>query len=51
MWVNGPEIPWEIYTVLADAPVMRAADDACCASEPVAEAEPVAIGAKPANCC
>jgi catechol 2,3-dioxygenase-like lactoylglutathione lyase family enzyme len=23
VWVTGPEIPWEIYTVLADAPVMH----------------------------
>ena len=23
VWVAGPEIPWEIYTVLADAPVMH----------------------------
>lgn len=31
VWVSGPEIPWEIYTVLADAPVMRD-DSACCGS-------------------
>jgi catechol 2,3-dioxygenase-like lactoylglutathione lyase family enzyme len=35
VWVTGPEIPWEIYTVLADAPVMHAAEvgttsKACC---------------------
>jgi catechol 2,3-dioxygenase-like lactoylglutathione lyase family enzyme len=52
VWVHGPAgEPWEVYTVLADAPVMRPAevtDDACCA--PVATAEPVAIGAK-AACC
>lgn len=23
VWVTGPEVPWEIYTVLADAPVMH----------------------------
>jgi catechol 2,3-dioxygenase-like lactoylglutathione lyase family enzyme len=45
VWVSGPEIPWEIYTVLADAPVMRPAEDACCAPEPVA------LGAKPSACC
>ena len=43
VWVNGPEIPWEIYTVLADAPVMHPTDDACCVS---AEAQAVSVGAK-----
>ena len=32
VWVTGPEIPWEIYTVLADADVMQPVDDQCCAS-------------------
>ena len=49
VWVSGPEIPWEVYTVLADASVMHPVDDACCA--PAAEAETVAIGAKPSACC
>ena len=38
VWVHGPDgEPWEVYTVLADAPVMRAvpvtvaAPEACCA--------------------
>lgn len=31
VWVSGPEIPWEIYTVLADAEVMQpAAEGDCC---------------------
>jgi catechol 2,3-dioxygenase-like lactoylglutathione lyase family enzyme len=33
VWVHGPDAePWEVYTVLADAPAMRAAadDPACC---------------------
>ena len=30
VWVEGPEISWEIYTVLADAEVMHPADDECC---------------------
>ena len=37
MWVNGPELPWEIYTVLADAGVMHPTEVAC--STP-AEAQP-----------
>ncbi len=31
VWVHGPDAePWEVYTVLADAPVMRIASDECC---------------------
>jgi catechol 2,3-dioxygenase-like lactoylglutathione lyase family enzyme len=30
VWVTGPEIPWEVYTVLADAPVMQPSPGACC---------------------
>jgi catechol 2,3-dioxygenase-like lactoylglutathione lyase family enzyme len=56
VWVHGPDAePWEVYTVLADAPVMHVvpaptaapADSAavCCATEPVS------LGAKPAACC
>ena len=26
VWVSGPEIPWEIYTVLADADVLQGDD-------------------------
>lgn len=51
VWVAGPEVPWEIYTVLADAAVMKPADG-CCG---VPAVEPVALGAKPAatsgSCC
>ncbi len=32
VWVSGPEIPWEIYTVLADAPVMQPTAGECCAA-------------------
>ena len=44
VWVNAPDgEPWEVYTVLADAPAMKLiplADNsaACCASEPTADA-------------
>jgi catechol 2,3-dioxygenase-like lactoylglutathione lyase family enzyme len=31
VWVSGPELPWEIYTVLADAQVMLPPESACCA--------------------
>jgi catechol 2,3-dioxygenase-like lactoylglutathione lyase family enzyme len=30
VWVNGPEVPWEIYTVLADAAVMAPEPAGCC---------------------
>jgi catechol 2,3-dioxygenase-like lactoylglutathione lyase family enzyme len=52
VWVHGPDAePWEIYTVLADAPVMHAAQDACCT--PAAAPQPVTLGARPgpAACC
>jgi catechol 2,3-dioxygenase-like lactoylglutathione lyase family enzyme len=50
VWVHGPDAePWEVYTVLADAPVMRPAeDDACCTP---ATDEPVSMGVKPTACC
>jgi hypothetical protein len=50
VWVSGPEIPWEIYTVLADASVMHPVADACCAPAELV-AEPVGLGAKPIACC
>jgi catechol 2,3-dioxygenase-like lactoylglutathione lyase family enzyme len=49
VWVSGPEIPWEIYTVLADAAVMQPASGECCVPE--ATSELVAVGAKPSACC
>jgi catechol 2,3-dioxygenase-like lactoylglutathione lyase family enzyme len=45
VWVSGPELPWEIYTVLADAPVMRPEVSACCAPVETAAA------ADAANAC
>ncbi len=48
VWVNGPEIPWEIYTVLADADVMHPAEGECCTP---ADGEPVAVGAPAAKAC
>ena len=49
VWVTGPELPWEIYTVLADAPVMHPAEGECCAA--AAESEPILVGARPASAC
>jgi catechol 2,3-dioxygenase-like lactoylglutathione lyase family enzyme len=50
VWVAGPEIPWEVYTVLADAPAMHPTEDECCT--PTDTAEPATVGAKPdAGCC
>jgi len=55
VWVNGPELSWEIYTVLADAGVMHPTENACCAP---AEAQPdpvlVPFGARTSaagSCC
>jgi len=49
VWVSGPEIPWEIYTVLADAAVMHPAEGECCLPE--AGTEPVTIRATSTACC
>jgi catechol 2,3-dioxygenase-like lactoylglutathione lyase family enzyme len=50
VWVSGPEIPWEIYTVLADAAVMHPTEGECCT--PAATAEPVTVGASSdSSCC
>ena len=51
VWVHGPDAePWEVYTVLADAPVMHEVpsaegEHACC------EAAPVQLGTSPSTCC
>jgi len=41
VWVAGPEISWEIYTVLADAPVMHPIEDQCCDAPEAASVDPV----------
>ena len=46
VWVEDPDkTPWEVYTVLADAPVesTREGDGTCCVTEEIAEA--------PSNAC
>jgi catechol 2,3-dioxygenase-like lactoylglutathione lyase family enzyme len=56
VWVNDPDgAPWEVYTVLADAPVGSgiAGDGACCIPEAV-QGTPVTAGAassQPSSCC
>lgn len=58
VWVHGPDgEPWEVYTVLADAPVFHDvpvageadAEAGCCATVPVVEA--VRLGARPSSAC
>lgn len=49
VWVSGPEMPWEIYTVLADAAVMHPVENACCTPE-LTEVTPVTVGAR-SSCC
>jgi catechol 2,3-dioxygenase-like lactoylglutathione lyase family enzyme len=56
VWVNDPDgAPWEIYTVLADAPAETgvAGDRQCCLPEAVAlDALGVSAGStSPASCC
>jgi len=51
VWVEDPDgAPWEVYTVLADAPVESgiAGDGTCCAAE---GAEATTPGATAARCC
>jgi catechol 2,3-dioxygenase-like lactoylglutathione lyase family enzyme len=55
VWTSDPDgAPWEIYTVLADAPAETglAGDGSCCASD-VVEMVPVWIGGAPSrsSCC
>jgi catechol 2,3-dioxygenase-like lactoylglutathione lyase family enzyme len=55
VWVEDPDAtPWEIYTVLADAPVESglAGDGSCCASvEAGAQTGAPSTGGSPAACC
>lgn len=51
VWVSGPEIPWEIYTVLADASTMHPPVGECCAAGDQAAGEPEAVGAAQSSCC
>jgi catechol 2,3-dioxygenase-like lactoylglutathione lyase family enzyme len=49
VWVNDPDgAPWEVYTVLADAPAESgiAGDGTCCVPDPVSSG-----GAQPASSC
>lgn len=55
VWVHGPDAePWEVYTVLADAPTFHEVPSAgeateCCST--VADVASVSLGTKPAACC
>ena len=49
VWVSGPEIPWEIYTVLADAEVMHPTAGECCVAAETTES--VSIGTSPVSAC
>jgi hypothetical protein len=55
VWVNDPDgAPWEVYTVLADAPAATgiAGDGSCCVPEAIA-GEPVSVGVTQSgsSCC
>ena len=56
VWVHGPDAePWEVYTVIADAPVMHdvpsPSGSTSVPTAPCCVAEPVALAPKPAACC
>jgi catechol 2,3-dioxygenase-like lactoylglutathione lyase family enzyme len=48
VWVSGPEIPWEIYTVLADATVLHGDDGMPDAPD---RAPAAAVPASSTSCC
>jgi catechol 2,3-dioxygenase-like lactoylglutathione lyase family enzyme len=51
VWVHGPDAePWEVYTVLADAPVMAPEPGGCCTPAGEAQPAPVSLGAR-STCC
>ena len=50
VWVTGPAMPWEIYTMIADASVIHPTEGECCVPAE-ATAGTVSIGAKPSACC
>lgn len=52
VWVNDPDgAPWEVYTVLADAPVSTElkGDAMCCSAS--AKVEPEALASASGGCC
>ena len=57
VWVHGPDgEAWEVYTVLADAPVMHEvpvafAPQACCAPAALADTSDDAAAGAPSECC
>ena len=50
VWITGPEIPWEIYTVLADAAVMHPAEGECCGAQ-AHDDQILVAGAATSSCC
>lgn len=45
VWVQGPDIAWEFYTVLGDAPSMAPLAGECCADAPESSSGETASGA------
>ena len=50
VWVSGPEIPWEIYTVLGDADALEGDDGMPSSTGQAAAVESLAAG-RGARCC
>ena len=48
VWIQGPDIAWEIYTVLGDAPDMACMPTGC---DTTSVSEPVSISRPAGNCC
>ncbi len=51
VWVQGPDIAWEIYTVLGDAPSMECMPGDCATDAASMGRVPVSVGAAATPCC
>jgi catechol 2,3-dioxygenase-like lactoylglutathione lyase family enzyme len=51
VWVSGPEIPWEIYTVLGDADVLGGDDGMPAARPPAVAAATTERSGRDTGCC
>lgn len=51
VWVQGPDIAWEIYTVLGDAPDMVCTPGSRATTKGDAASELTIVGTAPAACC
>jgi hypothetical protein len=52
VWVQGPDIAWEIYTVLGDAPDMVCMPNGCSTTDQAEQGdELLTVGSGSSPCC